>query len=434
MSAKPSVFLPVRGTSDSVSPMNLSLLDGKPLFLYVLEKLLNLEDAEIFLDTESDEIVQMSSHLEGLRILKRDPSLALNNINGNHLFANQALYCQSEIIVQHLCTSPFISLDTIKKAIHTIRNDATHDSILAVRTQKLYTWNSDAPAYDIKSIPKYTDLDNTVVETMGLYASPRNRVLETGLRIGERPYLMEVSPEESIYVRNDEDFALAQLIAAGKREKEQNLYANMSLVMSSALLSDLLDDYGFKNQVIHGLKATPGMPKILGPAKTMRIRKIRDQDDFRGIYSCLNHYKTLVPGDVICIENEVDQYAYFGELNANLAIRQGVRGVIVGGMTRDAEAVVRTGLPVYAMGVTCQDVRGRAVLDTLNQKISIDNVFICPGDLVFADSEGVVVIPRRIIHKVFSDVSQKTVNESHIITDIASGIQSEKLLQDRGDF
>ena len=432
-----AVFVPVKGSSERIPSKNLQLLDGKPLFIHTLEKLSSLEDVDVFLDTESDKVAQLASHLDRVNIMMRDPLLANNRTDGNRLFLNEVSHCSHDVIVQHLCTSPFVELDTIRQAISVVSGwkiSSEYDSALLVRRDKQYLWKDGQPVYDKHNIPNSVDLEDAIIETMGLYAVAREAALSTLRRIGDKPYLLYASPLEAIDVNWPEDFDLAQLIAAGKREDEQRLYANLALVMSSALLSDLLDDLGYPNQIIRGLARTSGSTKAFGPAKTLKLRKIQDGEDFRGIYSALDHYASLVPGDIICVENEVSSYAYFGGLNANLAIRQGVRAVVVGGMTRDSSDVNRTGLPVYAEGITCQDVRGRAVLESMNRPIQIKDVTIVPGDLIFSDDEGIVVIPRRLKVAVIEQMTAKFKNETSIVSDIALGLSPEELVKTRGEF
>ena len=434
---KAAIFVPVKGSSERIASKNLQLLDGKPLFIHTLEKLSWLEDVDLFLDTESDEVIQLASHLEGIQIMKRDAQLATNKTDGNRLFLNEVFHCAHDIILQHLCTSPFIELDTIRQAISVVSDSSkagSFDSALLVRKDKQYQWRDGEPAYDKHNIPNSVDLEDSIVETMGLYAMTRDAALSTKRRIGDKPFLLCASPLEAIDVNWPDDFDLAQLIAAGKRESEQRLYANLALVMSSALLSDLLDDLGHTNQIIRGLAKTSGSVKAFGPAKTLKLRRIQPGEDFRGIYKALDHYASLVPGDIICVENEVSCYAYFGGLNANLAIRQGVRAVVVGGMTRDSSDVNRTGLPVYAEGITCQDVRGRAVFDSMNKSIQIKDVIIVPGDLIFCDDEGIVVIPKRLKNAVIEQMTAKFKNETSIVSDIALGLSPEELVKTRGEF
>ncbi len=434
-----AVFVPVKASSERITSKNLRLLDGKPLFLHTLEKLLLIDSVDVYLDTESDGIISIASYLENLKILKRDPALATNSTDGNKLFLNEVMSCDHNIVCQHLCTSPFIEKETILRSISSIGSPSpsglAYDSSVLVRREKLYTWKDGSPSYDITNIPNSKDLPWTTIETMGLYSVSRDAALSTRRRIGDHPALLLASPVEATDVNWPEDFEFAQLIAAGKREKQRQLFQNLALIMSSPLLSDLLDDMGYTNQVIKGLShCSVDDARVLGPAKTMRLREIREGEDFSGIYDALTHYETLVPGDVICVENETPDFAYFGELNANMAIRQGVKGVVVGGMTRDNSCVRRTGLPVFSQGCTCQDVRGRAVLDIMNQSIRIRGVNIAPGDMVFADSEGIAIIPRLVIDDVFEQVTDRFRNERDVVSDIASGSSVSELLRDRGNF
>ena len=432
---KPAIFVPVKGSSERIPSKNLKLLDGKPLFLHTLEKLsFHHEFFDVFLDTESEEVIKLSSHLESINILRRDPALATNKTDGNKLFMNEVKACKNEIIIQHLCTSPFIEISTIKKCISCL-GDYKHDSALLVKKEKQYTWKDNYPLYNIDNIPNSKDLPDITIETMGLYVVPRKTATSLNRRIGSNPYLVNASPLEAFDVNWPNDFDMAQLIAAGKRESERKLFDNISLLTSSAMLSDILDDLNLGQQVIKSLGYVTGdFKSFLGPAKTLRLRKMRSDDHYEGIYDALAHYETIVSGDVICVENEAPEYAYFGELNANLAIRQGARGVVVGGKTRDHLAVQRTGLPVFSSGYTCQDVRKRAVFESLNREIKIDNVSINPGDLIFADSEGIVAIPRKNFAQIVELIIEKTKNESNILADICSGIDIDKLRSDRGDF
>ena len=82
-------FIPAKGTSNRIPSKNLKLLDGKPLFHYVLETLQKCEFIdEIYVDSESDEIFD-SIKYGNYKKLKRSPELATNTTDGNKLFFNE---------------------------------------------------------------------------------------------------------------------------------------------------------------------------------------------------------------------------------------------------------------------------------------------------------------------------------------------------------
>ena len=140
-------IVPVKGTSERIENKNIRLLDGKPLFLHTIEKLLscNFLD-EIYLDTESEKIIDLVSDYENLKIMKRNPELANNKTDGHKLFMNEVENIEADIYVQILCTSPFIKKETIKKGIDILK-EKNVDSVVLVKKEKQYLWENVKPLY-----------------------------------------------------------------------------------------------------------------------------------------------------------------------------------------------------------------------------------------------------------------------------------------------
>lgn len=426
-------FLPVKGTSSRISNKNMSLLDGKPLFLHTLEKLVDCDFLDaVYLDTESDDVISLASYIEGVSVLRRDPELANNKTDGNKLFMNEVNHVEADVYIQILCTSPFITKETIQEGVNQVLSGA-YDSAVLIKKDKQYTWSDSKPNYDMENIPNSVDLPDTLIETMGLYVVSAAAAKKLQRRIGEKPFMLEATPVEAIDVNWPEDFKLANLIAAGLREKDRVLLENLKNQLTSSMLSDLLDDFGC-DTVINGLTPNLDDAKIFGRAKTLKLRKLKEGEDFRGIYKALSSYNTIIPNDIIVVENEIEDFAYFGELNANLSIRSGATGAIIGGVTRDSADVKRLGFPVFSKGFKCRDVRGRATMESMNQPIQIEGVKIRPGDLIFADKEGMVVIPKSIEKKLIEKAIEVCVKEKRVLLDIANGIGVDALVERNGEF
>jgi regulator of RNase E activity RraA/CMP-N-acetylneuraminic acid synthetase len=428
-------FVPAKGESSRLESKNTKLLDGKPLFLHTLEKLVACDFIdEVYLDTESEFVIELASDVD-CKIMKRDPLLASNKTDGNRLFMNEVKHVDADIYIQILGTSPFISIETIKKGVDMlIENPGKYDSAVLVKKDRQYLWNDAGPVYDLNHIPNSVDLPSSIIETMGLYIVRRESALRTNRRIGDAPYLIEAKPLDAVDVNWPDEFEFANLIAAGIRENDRKLLANLKGHLSSSLLSDLLDDFGYPSQVIRGLIPNVNGVKFLGRAKTVKLRKLNEGEDFKGIYHALNSYKTIIPNDIILVENEVPDYAYFGELNANLAIRSGAAAVVVGGKTRDSQEVLKIGLPVFSSGYTCQDVRKRATTESINKRITINGVIVKAGDLVFGDAEGIVVIPQLIERDVIDEIIKRASNEKKILVDISMGADVDSLVKNYGFF
>lgn len=422
-------FLPVKGTSSRIENKNIKLLDGKPLFLHTLEKLSSCSFIdEVYLDSESEKIFSLAENVN-CNFLKRDPLLATNDTDGHSLFYNEAKKVEADIYIQILGTSPFIKKETIQKGIEVLKTQNKYDSVILVKKEKLYTWNEQTANYNLEHIPNSFDLPDTIIETMGLYITKKDVALNMKKRIGKKPYLLEASSIEAVDVNYPDEFELANFIAAGMREKERQLFKNLAYKLTSSMLSDIIDDLGF-DTTITSLSLNLKNKKLLGRAKTLKIRELNENEDFRGIYAALESYKTIVPNDIIIVENECNDFAYFGEMNANLAIRSGAIGAIIGGKTRDTKEVTDLDFPVFSTGAKCKDVRKRATLESINKKINLYGVEIYPNDLIFADNDGIVVIPKKYEEKVIQKACETINKENNILLDIIN----DKSIDDIGSI
>lgn len=429
------VFLPVKGTSERIKNKNISLLNGKPLFLHTLEKLVKCPFFdEVFLDTEMDAIYDMGKHT-GCTYLKRDPALASNKTDGHSLFYNEAKKVDADIYVQILGTSPFIKPSTIERGINILKEHGDeYDSVVLVKRDKQYTWNADGPAYDREHIPNSKDLPDTIIETMGLYITNKHVAIDMKRRYGLKPYLLDAEPIEATDVNYPLDFEYAEVISKGLKAIENRRLEFLKKLVNSAMLSDVLDDLGFTNNVISGLRCNIDGTKIFGRARTLRIRKLEDGEDFHGIYDALRSYSEISDNDIIVVENECPDFAYFGELNTMLSIRSGASATIVGGVTRDRDSVIKMGFPVFSKGYNSKDVRKRATLDSFNRTICIDGVSISPSDLVFADNDGVVVIPANHEREIIQAIIEKVQMENDVATEIAKSTDPMEIVEKIGEF
>jgi regulator of RNase E activity RraA len=161
---------------------------------------------------------------------------------------------------------------------------------------------------------------------------------------------------------------------------------------------------------------------------------LEEGEDFHGIYEALKSYSEISDNDIIVVENECPSYAYFGELNAMLSIRSGASATIVGGVTRDRDNVIKMHYPVFSEGFNCKDVRGRATMENFNHTITIHGVEISPSDLVFADNDGVVVIPAKHETEIINAVIEKISMENNVVSEIARYSEPMDIVERIGAF
>lgn len=426
-------FVPAKSHSSRIENKNMRILDGEYLFHRKLRQLVKcpLID-EVYLDTDSDEMAELAADLPVKR-LKRPAGLATNATDGHELFAWECAQVDAAIYIQALCTSPFADEHTVARALAALEATPEADSLVAMSYQKLYTWEGGAPAYGWGRIPNSVDLPATIVEAMGLYAVRTAAGRAPKQRFGRKPLFFELQPQELIDVNWPEDLALAEAICAGHRAAANLALAQRLPYLSSPVLGDACKELGIRGILPPEIR-TQGQYKMFGRAKTLELGPVREGENWRGIYEAMDSYEFVRPGDVIVVATEVPEYAYFGELNANMAIRAGAAGAVINGFTRDTDAVNLLRFPVFARGSYCADVRMEGTVRGMNARVTIGEVGISNHDFVFGDADGVVVIPERRWPEVVQAAWKAIEREWNIKMKIALGLPAREILKESGPF
>jgi regulator of RNase E activity RraA len=167
--------------------------------------------------------------------------------------------------------------------------------------------------------------------------------------------------------------------------------AEQFLAYSAANVSDIQGRHQTMHANIKPLY-TP-MPKVCGPAVTV---KARPGDNLMAMKAI----ELAKPGDVIVISSDGEaNLSVWGGIMSTMARRRGIAGVITDGVVRDVVQTRETGLPVWCTGHTpaapTKDGPGQ-----VNTPVTCGNVLVHPGDLVFADEDGAVVIRRLEVDDV----------------------------------
>lgn len=434
---KTVAVVPAKGTSERVPNKNMAVLDGEYLFKRKLRQLLACPGIdEVWLDTDADTIADAAADLP-IKRMHRPAALATNTADGHEIFAWAASQIpDADILVQALCTAPFVGTRTVTRALDQLHAAPRADSLVAVRRQKNYLWDGETPAYGQGRIPNSTDLAWTVHEAMSLYMVRRT----TGSRPPERrwgakPLLFEIGAEEDIDINTPEDLVFAEKLCAGERAAWNAHASVLRPHLSSSLLSDICAERGLHAVLPpHIRPASPG--RILGRVKTLALRAVttREGDEWRGIYRALDSYAFVRPGDVVVCATKVPDRAYFGDLNAMLAIRAGAVGAVIDGFTRDTPRVRALGLPTYAHGSWCYDIKYEGTLEAMNNPIEIGGVTIANDDVLFADSDGVVVVPAAMWPEISEAAIAGMVREATIVADVIRGETVERIVSANGAF
>jgi 4-hydroxy-4-methyl-2-oxoglutarate aldolase len=153
------------------------------------------------------------------------------------------------------------------------------------------------------------------------------------------------------------------------------------------------------NCVEWGIKPLDRTMKMCGPAITMRLIPLQDKSIW---YEQERHPRELVhlakPGDVLVIDNggDLDRGIWGGNVSNEDGVPAGLGGVVIDGVCRDTEDVIRSGIPTFVRGSS--PLHGHGVYGTTcfnTEPVRIGHISVAPGDLMIGEADGIAVIPAR---------------------------------------
>lgn len=122
---------------------------------------------------------------------------------------------------------------------------------------------------------------------------------------------------------------------------------------------------------------------------------------------------THAHGRVLLVSTDNHQNcAFLGDIQAHLTALNGCKGIVLDGFVRDKEGIKNLDLPIYCTG-TYPKRPGKADLGGINMPITIGNVEVHSGDLIMADSDGVIVISQEHAVTVLETAKKKDISDSN---------------------
>ncbi|MFC1606788.1 RraA family protein [Candidatus Latescibacterota bacterium] len=190
----------------------------------------------------------------------------------------------------------------------------------------------------------------------------------------------------------------------------------------SAVLQDVMDGMNLRVQCMDPSinPLTPNM-KAWGEAVTIYVEEVAEvpEHPFQMEMELLDD---TVEGQIIIAQcNARSISAFWGGLLSNAAVGHKVSGIIIDGGARDYDEIVELDFPVFCKGLSPYDSLGR--MDGKERDIPIEcgGVRVVPGDLVFGDVDGIVVVPQEVVDEVIAKSWEKVQAESTVREELRSG-------------
>lgn len=215
-------LVPMRHHSQRVPGKNYRLLAGKPLYQHVIETLLAVPEINgILVDTDSEPVMDgLRRDFPQVTVVDRPESLRADTIPMNEILLYDTSLVEADFYLQTHSTNPLLRPETVSKAIQTFLADyPAHDSLFSVtRLQtRLYDQYGHALNHDPNVLLQTQDLPPVYEENSCLYLFTRENLSRRRNRLGERPMLFEIDPDEAWDIDEELDFAIADFLRQSRK-------------------------------------------------------------------------------------------------------------------------------------------------------------------------------------------------------------------------
>lgn len=201
------------------------------------------------------------------------------------------------------------------------------------------------------------------------------------------------------------------------------LYDRMAKELYVAVVSDILDGLGLRNQVM-AASIKPADPAsrtiVVGRAATVLFAPIYEVPA-EPYTTQIRAIDSLKPGDVGVLSTSGVNATFWGELFSNAALARRARGMVIDGHHRDTRKILDLGFPVFSTGARPVDISGRAQAIGYDIPVACGGVLVRPGDIIFAEIDGIAVIPHEVADEAVAKAFEKVATEDRARGDLREG-------------
>ena len=189
--------------------------------------------------------------------------------------------------------------------------------------------------------------------------------------------------------------------------------------VSSCQISDAFNEIAHRSGVLYNLKSVNNL-KTWGKITTVKT----NSDDWGTITVAIDEAND---GDVLLVETSDMDAAIWGELASTCAKNSGVKATLVYGCVRDLDALLTMDYPIFACGF--RPNAGKALgLGEINPELVLESMKISPGDFLYGDETGVVIIPKEFFTQVMQKTFEIKIKEKMITDMLNSGMSLSQVV------
>lgn len=220
-------LLPMKANSERVKGKNFKNFGGKPLFRWVLDTLMDIDEIDsIVINTDARNILQKHGLVESKKIVIRDrkKDICGDLISMNTIIDDDLENIDSDIFIMTHTTNPFLSKKSILSAIKNYKKALVcgdYDSLFTVNKvqERFYDLECKPLNHDLKNLVRTQDLSPWFQENSNLYLFTKDSFNKTNARIGEKPMMLETPIFESTDIDTPDDWNLGEVMVNYYRKK-----------------------------------------------------------------------------------------------------------------------------------------------------------------------------------------------------------------------
>ena len=199
--------------------------------------------------------------------------------------------------------------------------------------------------------------------------------------------------------------------------------------VSTATITTVLLKKGFRNVWLRGSRPLrPGQERLVGPAFTLRFVPAREDlatpESWSKPISTRTAIEAMPEGCITVVDAMgVTDAGIFGDILCARMAKRGVTALVTDGVVRDLEGCLGTGLPIWCNGAAAPPSVAGLTFVNWGEPIGCGGVAVFPDDVIVADQDGAVLIPRAFVELILSDGPEQEAMEGWIVNEVNNGAE-----------
>ncbi len=211
-------LVPMKGHSQRVAGKNYRNFNGKPLFFWIIETLLQCPSINsVYIDTDSSVIKEKALYRFGdsIRIIDRPQHLLGDRVPMNDILLYDVSEVDADYYFQTHSTNPLLKKETIERAIELFLSSNKYDSLFSVTRIQSRLWDGNLRPvnHNPDRLEQTQDLPPIFEENSNIYIFTKDVISRRKNRIGNNPLMFEIPKCEAVDIDDEDDFCIAESLA-----------------------------------------------------------------------------------------------------------------------------------------------------------------------------------------------------------------------------